>query len=96
MANFYPATNVANVALLKFYKSNRVLIRKWHFPEYTRLEQFSGYEGKMKSIFRDAEVHHIADGTVIRPPDPLLEWLLGHFFLLIKRFLMRPIQFSIQ
>ncbi len=73
MANFYPTTNVGNVALLKFYKTNRVFIRKWHFPDYTRLEQFSGYEGKMKMIFRDAELHHIADGSIVRPepnPDP--------------------------
>jgi hypothetical protein len=53
MANFYPATAAANAALLKQYKGSRPYIRKWHFPDYARLEQFPGYDGKMKMIFRE-------------------------------------------
>jgi hypothetical protein len=71
MPIFYPATAAANAALLKQYKGSRPYIRKWHFPDYARLEHFPGYDGKMKMIFRDAELHRIADGSVIRPePDP--------------------------
>jgi hypothetical protein len=71
MANFYPATAAAKAALLKQYKGSRPYIRKWHFPDYARLEQFPGYDGKMKMIFRDAELHRIADGSIVGlEPDP--------------------------
>jgi hypothetical protein len=71
MANFYPMTAAANAALLRQYKGSHPYIRKWHFPDYARLELFPGYDGKMKMIFRDAELHRIADGSIVRPePDP--------------------------
>jgi hypothetical protein len=45
MANFYPTTAAAaNAALFKQYKGSRPYIRKWHIPDYARLEQFPGYE----------------------------------------------------
>jgi hypothetical protein len=75
MANFYPTTAAANAALLKQYKGSRPYIRKWHFPDYARMEQFPGYDGKMKMIFRDAELHRIADGSIVPNQIQILQFL---------------------
>jgi len=96
MANFYPTTAALNASLLKQYKGSRPYIRKWHFPDYARLEHFPGYDGKMKMIFRDAELHRIADGSVRRSNQiQILQFLNQLSSMFTEKFTMRLTLFYI-
>jgi hypothetical protein len=90
------ATAALNAALLKPYKGSRPYIRKWHFPDYARLEQFPGYDGKMKMIFVMRNFIELPTVQLFAPNQiQILQFLNQRSSMFIEKFTMRLTLFSI-